>query len=521
MKDGSLSPTMAEANPPPAAEGQLGRDLWKCLGLAGILLAGMILAGVVYARGQRILSNDSFCYLAYAKQFKEHLPTRLGDWWPFGFPVAGALVSQLTGVSAHAGLFVVSALAYGSVLAGFFLVLPPALRTRASTLACAAALACAPVCLHLLYATMSEPLFAAALFWLAVSLAYWPRPAAVVLSAGLALIAFCTRYAGIFALGVVALHALMNFKRLRQTRSVMMVAAIYGLAVVAAFGLMYTNYRVFGHATGPQPVGKESFLSWPVQLADFGWSPVGSFISVSALKAVGGIRSWAGLLLGWTSEALMLGLCAHAWRQDATKASKPLALTAAAYVLSIVTLRSTTPFEALSTPRTFLPVLFLLGVLAFQTVIARGSRALFLGACLSVVLSLLLAARGWSKELYGDVSYARMGLARVITRESSVAVNGPAASLAAYFPNHFFPVASSEDGLIPAWGPTARWDPQKRDFTVIVPRRTGRFGREACFEGNWLKLVSSALASNKASLVESNADCIILRSTSPSSRNSR
>ena len=521
MKAGSLSPIMAEANPPPAAERQFRCDLLKCLGLAGVILLGMILAGLVYTRGQRILSNDSFCYLAYAKQFKDYLPDRLGDWWPFGFPVAGALVSRLTGVSAHTGLFVVSALAYGSVLAGFFLVLPRAMRTRPSTLACAAALACAPVCLHLLYATMSEPLFAAALFWLAVSLACWPRPAAVILSAGLALMAFCAKYAGIFALGVIALHALANFKRLRQTRSVTLVAAIYTLAVAAAAGLMYTNYRVFGHATGPQPFGKESFLSWPVQLADFGWSPVGAFISVTVLQAMGGIKTWVRLLLGWASAALMLSLCLHAWKRDNIVFSKPMALTAAAYFLSIVTLRSSTPFESISTPRTFLAVLFPLGVLAFQAVTSRGSRIVAVASCLSLALSLLTAGRGWSKELYGDVSHARAALARVITRESSVAVNGPAASLAAYFPNPFFPVASSEDGLCPVWGPTARWDPQKRDFTVIVPKRTGRFGREAPFEGNWLELISTALASNKVSLVESNAECIILRSMSPKSQNSR
>src|ERR1035437_6963209 len=347
MKDGFLSPMMAEANAQPPAELQPGRDWLKCLGLASVILLGMILAGLLYTRGQRILSNDSFCYLAYAKQFKEHLPDRLGDWWPFGFPVAGALVSRCTGVSAHTGLFVVSALAYGSVLAGFFLVLPRAMRTKPSFLACAAALTCAPVCLHLLYGTMSEPLFAAALFWLAVSLADWPRPAAVVLSAGLALTAFCAKYAGIFTLGVIALHALTNYNRLRQTKSVTMVAAIYALALAVAVGLMYTNYRVFGHATGPQPFGKESFLSWPAQLADFGWSPVGAFISVTAFQAVGGIKSWPGLLFGWTSAAFMLGLCAHAWKRDATRFSKPLALTAAAYILSIVTLRSTTPFEAI------------------------------------------------------------------------------------------------------------------------------------------------------------------------------
>ena len=111
MKDGSLSPIMAEANAQPSAELQPGRDWLKCLGPASVILLGMILAGLLYTRGQRILSNDSFCYLAYAKQFKEHLPDRLGDWWPFGFRVAGALVSRFTGVSAHTGLFVVSALA--------------------------------------------------------------------------------------------------------------------------------------------------------------------------------------------------------------------------------------------------------------------------------------------------------------------------------------------------------------------------------------------------------------------------
>jgi hypothetical protein len=472
--------------------------------LASVAVAMIISVEMIWSRGQRLLGHDSFAYLEFAKQFKEHPPTRLGDWWPFGFPVTGTLVSLLTGVSTYTALFIVSALAYWSVLSGLVLESLRSTATKLTTLVFTSALACAPICAVLLIGPMSEPLFTATLFWLAWSMAYWPKRTAIAFSVGLALVAFCIRYAGIFAFGVVALYALIRFNRIREKKSLVTFAILYGLGVAAALVLMYTNYLFYGHATGPQPVGKESFLSWPIHLAAFGWSPVEAFISGALLKDVGGIGNWRALLIGWTSTTLMLGLCLYAWKRPASLVARPAALLAAAYILSMVTLRATTPFDAVSSGRTFLPVLFLLGLLAFQICRARAPRALVVASVLSLVLSLILALRGVSKETYGPISGAITPLARVLTAESTVAVNAQAVSLAAYFPNHFF-LTADPSALPPS--------PGASQFVVIVAKRTGRYGQQVGFEANWLDFADGALKAGTASLVERNADFIILRST--------
>lgn len=464
----------------------------------------MISVEMIWSRGQRLLGHDSFAYLEFAKQFKAHPPTRLGDWWPFGFPLAGTIVSLATGVSAYTALFIVSALAYWSVLTGFVLQALRSTTTKSTALVFTSALACAPVCSGLLIGPMSEPLFTAALFWLVWSMAYWPKRLAIAFSVGLALMAFCTRYAGIFALGVVALYALIRFNCIREKKRLATFVSLYGLGVAAALALMYTNYLFYGHATGPQPVGKESFLSWPIHLADFGWSPVEAFISGALLKNIGGIRSLRALLFGWTSTALMLGLCFYAWKRPISLLARPAALLAAAYMLSIVTLRATTPFDAVSSGRTFLPVLFLLGLLAFQTCSARAPRAFLAASVLSLVLSLILALRGVSKETYGPIIGARTPLARVLTTESTIAVNAQAVSLAAYFPNHFF--LAADPSALPR-------SPGASQFVVIAAKRTGRYGQQAGFEANWLDFADGSLKAGTTSLVERNADFIILRST--------
>jgi hypothetical protein len=467
-----------------------------------VFVAIMIAVEMIWSRGQRILGHDSFAYLEFAKQFKEHAPTRLGDWWPFGFPLAGTLVSLLTGASAYTALFIASALAYWSVLYGFVMEALRSTTTKSMALVFTSALACAPVCSILLIGPMSEPLFTAALFWLAWSMAYWPKRLAIAFSVGLALVAFCIRYAGIFAFGVVALQALIRFNRIREKKSLMTFATLYGLGVAAVLGLMYTNYLFYGHATGPQPVGKESFLSWPIHFADFGWSPVEAFISGALLKDVGGIGTWRALLLGWTSTTLMLGLCVYAWKRPVSLLSRPAALLAAAYILSMVTLRATTPFDAVSSGRTFLPVMFLLGLIAFQICSVRAPSALFVASVLSLVLSVFLALRGVSKETYGPISGAITPLARLLTAESTVTVNAQAVSLAAYFPNHF--ILAADPSALPR-------TPGTNQFVVIAAKRTGRYGQQVGFEANWLDFSDGALKAGTASLVERNADFIILR----------
>jgi hypothetical protein len=482
--------------------------LWFSFRATCVLLAAMIATGMIWTRGQRILGNDSFYYLEFAKQFREHFPTRFGDWWPFGFPLAGAFLSRLTGISAHSSLNVVSALAFASIIYGFLLLLPRTIRTKPSTFLFIGALACAPVCALLLLETLSEPLFAAAIFCLAFSLAFWPKPSAIISSVALSLLAFCIRYAGIFTFAIVPCFVLLNFRQLIAAKKLLLVAAAYVLGFTGALALMYTNYRYFGHVTGPQAVGKESLTTWPIHLADFGWAPLGAFISGSLLTKVGGIKTFTALIVGWSSAALMLGLCFVAWRRPFSRFSQPMSLVAAAYLISIVTLRATTPFDAVSNPRTFLPILFPLAFLVFRK---EWKPFLMPLICLSLVTSLLLASRGISKETYGETSGAAATLKQVVAPESTIAVNGAAASLAAYFPNHFWPATVTEDGRAPIWGPTPRWSPEGHDFIVIAATRSGRQGKETSFQGNWLHLIATAVNNGKASMVESNINYIILR----------
>jgi hypothetical protein len=231
--------------------------------LAPAFVVLMLALGVIWTRGQRVLGNDAFFYNEYAKSFKGRMPDHLGDWWPYGFPLAGSFVSQI-GLSTHAALLVVSGVSFLAILMGIWWALPQSSRQNRGTLLIIAAAVCAPVCPLLLMGTMSEPMFSAALFGVALSLGLWPQRLGITLSLVLALLAFSARYVGIFTFGVVMIHALFQWRELSRNRNATFFAIAFGTAILAVSGLCYTNYRTFGpgHRSTTSGAGESSNLAF-------------------------------------------------------------------------------------------------------------------------------------------------------------------------------------------------------------------------------------------------------------------
>jgi hypothetical protein len=471
----------------------------------------MALLGLIWVRGQRVLGNDAFYYLEFAKAFKHNFPDRFGDWWPFGFPLLGTWLSY-SGLSVHGSLWLVSAAAFFAMLGGLWWAwaVPPA--NHRLQLIWLLAFACAPVCPLLLATTMSEPLFSAALFGLALALGFVPQTGAIVLTMGFALLAFGSRYAGIFTFGVILLFFWAERKKIRTAGRVVSAGLIYLVGLLIAGGLCYTNYRIFGHVTGPHPVGQEQFASWPYHLANFGWAPIGALISVQQLERMGGIHHGLTFAIGLTSIAGMFGLFIRSWVLQPTRFSRPMALLSGSYVLAIVTLRATTVFDEVSSPRTFLPIMFPILYLLLTTFPALQHSKRWLPIPLGILLvGIVLSARGMSIAVRPDVRPARDFLAKVLLPGDTVLVDGGAASLAAYFPNKFMPIAVTDGGHNPVWKMTSDWQPSSADYTVLIPKPTRSDPSKVVWDAQASDLIRAAVERNAVTLVASNADYIILK----------
>ena len=194
------------------------------VGTIGICCA--LLLGAIWTRGERLLGNDSWGYLELAKQYRTTPPTHLGDWWPFGFPGLGALVS-LSGLSIYVSLVVVSAAAIFAIIVGYWSFLPDSCKESPAALMVLLAAVCAPVCPLLVYGLMSEPLFSAALFGLALSISCWPSRAAIIAAMVLATMAFTIRYVGACGYGVIAVCAALSWSQFKQARRLLFLLFSY------------------------------------------------------------------------------------------------------------------------------------------------------------------------------------------------------------------------------------------------------------------------------------------------------
>jgi hypothetical protein len=258
-------------------------------------------------------------------------------------------------------------------------------------------------------------------------------------------------------------------------------------------------------------VGQENLLTWPFHLADFGWGPVGAFASGQLLSKLGGIHNPLAFVLGLSVVVLFAIVFFHSWRQPKSRFVRPMVLIAAGYIISIVTLRTSTPFDAVSSPRTFLPILFALIYLLVTRY--HSDRLVWLSyvAIGSIGLSVGLALRGMSPLVRPDLSSARAVLAQYIRPGDTVAVNGAASSLAAYFTEHFYSVALSDDGTGPIWSSTRSWNPNATTFTVIASQAKSLLPDMREFDVGWTTLLADAVRSGRAEFVHSNAESIILR----------
>jgi hypothetical protein len=467
-------------------------------GIAGV--AALALIGglsLLWTGGHRPLGNDSFYYLEFAKRFVTHLPNHFGGLGPFGYPVVGALFSHLTGMTVYRALFLVSLLSFATVVALAWWALNPRAKSTSVALLALAACCSAPAVPLLVATPMSEPLFSALLFCLAVSLGYWPSRWAIVLTMVMMLGAFSVRYAGVFAFGMVPLYALTIRRQLRETGRWLTVLLAYVGSVSVAAAFCYSNYRVLGHISG-QPVGQESLLSWPIHLADFGWGLIGTFFSgveTAALRSAGGTGSPIAMTIGLLVIGGIFALLVNAWRRSALPFVRPMVLLAGCYVLSIVTLRATTPFDAVSSPRMFVPALFPLSFILIAGVGAKGAAFLRVFSGTLILAGAVLAGRGMSAEAYPDVSRVREELRSYLQPSDTVAVNGESNSLAAWFPNYFAPSTAT-------WGASPDWDPNLTTYTVIAMRRATH---------DWDGLIGKAISDGRVDVIARNANYVILK----------
>ena len=480
---------------------------------------GAVLVSVlalIWSRGEPVIGHDSFSYIELTKDFREHAPDHFGDWWPFGLPLLASFLTH-SGLSAYASLVAVSGAAYAGMIWCFWWALPGDSKGWTAPALLLAAI-CAPVCPVLLCMVWSEPLFSVFLFGFAISLGRWPSKRAIVASMVMAIAAFCVRYVGAFAVGLIGLWTLLRWNSLGRIQRRGFVVIWYLITILVSGFLCYLNYRHSGHIAGPQPVGREPFSSWPRHLADYGWSPVSAFVSISVLKAVGGILSPTGLLGGLAIIAVLGWYLFRRWKHASSPRATAVILTIVAYSLAMVTLRSTTRFDSLSNARTFLPVLFPFVYLVATETAARFRRAVISGCALSVLVSLLLAVRGISPEVKPDITAARSALARVLKPGQTVAVNGEGRALAAHFENHFQPPAMKKDGVTALWETLELWEARNSDFTVVVqPHKVVTPGQSPPEATNWDTLISRAVASGQGKILARADSFVLLERSAPAS----
>lgn len=470
--------------------------------IAACLTVVVSALGWLWTRGERVLGHDPFYYLQYAKDFQKAYPQYFGSFWPFGYPLLGAFVAE-TGLPVYFALVVVSLLAYFAI---FVLFLQGADREAASKMSARwllLAAACAPIVPIQGIGVMSEPLFSACLFGFAFAISRWPSLLAIFASGLLANAAFGTRYVGVFALGILGLASVAAWWHSGDRKVRWALAANLVLAGLIFLGFCAANYFYHGKITGPQPVGSESVLTWPWHFARFGWSLIGAVSSGQIMDRLGGVENPAVFLVGFTVATGALALCVAAWRR---RRQVPLAawlgVVSGVYILTIVTMRSTTFFDSVASPRTSEPAFF--GLVYIVAILFGRSRWIAYASTASVVLSLGLAWRGMSDAVVPDVASARAYLAEHLQPGEIVSVNQQGRRLAAYFGNDFV----EGDLEFPEVYP---WDPAAAAYTVVIWRRDP--SRAAAEQALWSESITRAVAAGQVETVLEDRSALVLRRT--------
>lgn len=426
------------------------------------------------------LSFDSYYYVEYAKEFRQHLPQSFGTAWPFGWPLLGSVAGVL-GLSAYHGLLAWSV----ASVAGLFLLARPLVPWEQIGLVGGGLLLSAMgtfAFTTVVAGVLSETSFAFVLLAFACCLGRWPEPRAIVFSAGLALAAFCLRYAGGLAFVMLFVWGLFQLGQLRATGRLPLALLAGATASAIAAGLLAWNIAATGGLVSNHPIVRPSPTHWLGIASDFGWS-LPSLLGAHGLLQVLGFTSAARLSVGLALAAGMITVGWLGWRRARRPEIRALGFLVVGYTIGLIVLRCFNEFDDLYSARMFVPLLmpcFLLGgwlVPAPKVVVA---------ACTGVlVLNVGLCSRGASQQVSADVRSA-VSIVAAARSDELIAINDPAVTLS----------AQVTQAVVRAPGmPDPRWS--KVRYVVIAAVPLDREGQSSVFPATGSQLVAALLASGR------------------------
>jgi hypothetical protein len=466
----------------------LRRELFP---LSAIFAFGVGLAAFTYRTG-RMLTFDGYYYCELAKGFSRSWPDRFGNHWPFGYPLMGGLVARM-GIPAYEALCLVSLV----MLATLLILAARILGKHPFRWVVLTALAATPIIGVQLFGVLTELPFAAILLGLAVSLAHWPKRMALWTAALCAVLSLGVRYAGVITLPILAVWLISQWKVLRSTRR-LGEAITACVAASAVMGLLlainiYKSHHASGADRGPMP----GFSTLAHQCMDLGWSALSALVS-GGLRDRIGMDTLGGKLIGSSIFFVLCALCLRAWLRPRSPFSRPLALTTFGYLTGMAALRCIGNFDDLYNARTFLPVLFPLGLLLAEP--AASSRAsLLIGCALLLASGTVASVRGISRQIGGDVRTAIAPLRLQLDPGDTVAINDDAFSLAAYIPQMTHRV----------W--FEYWPDELADrFLVVAAQPHDRTGNNAILSPGWTNLCTRLTGSGHYRYLVQTSSIIVL-----------
>lgn len=445
---------------------------WLVVAIAFLL--ALALSTITYRDGRR-LTFDGYHYCELAKEFTDTWPDRFGNHWPFGYPLAGALLAR-GGVPAYEALVLVSCgnlillLAWATHILG----------AQSLRLPIVGALAAAPIVSVQLLGILTELPLAAFFLGLIVCLAHWPARSALWGAAACTVAALAMRYAGIIAVAALLSWLLWRWRPLREAGRLRDALAATALALLATSALLALNIARSGHASGAGRGNPPGLSALPQELADFGWSAPSALIAGGVRDRIGPGTA-LGLAIGSLLFAAMALLCLQAWVRPRSAFSRPLALVTLGYAVGMGVLHCIGEFDALHSARTFLPILFPCGLLTVES-LGGLRRGIVLGSGALLLAGLTAAARGLSPEIAGEVRPAVTLLRALVRPGDIIAINDHAFPVSAYLPQR----------TIRVW--PATWLPDRTErFFVIAGQPRGRSGHTNAVTADWTARLESAV----------------------------
>jgi len=443
-------------------------------------------------RAGRLLTFDGYHYCELTKQFALEWPDRFGNHWPFGWPLAGAILSRL-GLPAFESLVALGVLSLALILAGANRVL----ATSPARPAVLFALGATPIVAPQIGSVLTELPFATALLGLALCLTAWPARGAIWGAILCAVLALSIRYAGLICLAALATWTLTRWTSLRSAgRSTEAVVATLVASLTSA-GLLALNVLKSGHLSGAGRGDAPGISALPAQMADFGWSLPSALIAGGLRDRIGPYTQ-IGVAIGAVCFAVIAALCVLAWFRPSSAFSRPLALISLGYCTGMAVLRCVGEFDALHVARTFLPALPpLLLLLAEQ--LGNYRRTLIAICVVLLATGVIAAARGISREIGGNIHPVLAPLSGRVTPADRVAINDHAFAISAYLPNRTLRVWTHSHGAIA----NAR-------FLIVAAKPRSRDGSGATLPSDWLNLCAELVASGRFTYLVHMPDVIAL-----------